>query len=196
MKSCWQADLQPDQSLSILGLGSLTLQTVKPHPHPFLTNGSKGWPDALQLVSQEVGVGEGGPPAMLPASGQMEWAALEQDWTSSKIRDVPSPPPPPTHQEEITRSKLFLPMETPYYCCLCCFLFCSGQFYQVSRVSKAGNVSSVKGHCTGFYVRLWSSTVSSDMLLRAKPAELCFVQKKIAHCTAGIMYWYFIKCSF
>ena len=34
IKSCWQADLQPDQSPFILGLGILTLQTVTPTPTP------------------------------------------------------------------------------------------------------------------------------------------------------------------
>ena len=36
----------------------------------------------------------------------------------------------------------------------------------------------MKGHCTGFYVRLLSATVSFDTLVMAVPAELCFIQAK------------------
>ena len=46
------------------------------------------------------------------------------------------------------------------------------------RVSKAFNVNSMKGHCTGFHVRLYNSTVSFDMLIMAVPAELCSVPEK------------------
>ena len=51
-------------------------------------------------------------------------------------------------------------------------------FVKSFRVSQVSNVSSVKGHCTGFYVRLLSATVSFDMLVMAVPAELCFIQAK------------------
>ena len=59
VKSCWQADLQPDQSPSILDLASLTLQAVNPTSTPFPQMDPKANQVTLELVPKCVWGGQG-----------------------------------------------------------------------------------------------------------------------------------------
>ena len=54
------------------------------------------------------------------------------------------------------------------------------------QVSKAGNMSSVKGHCAGVYTRLQSSNVSFHMFMTVVPDELSFVGEKL-HCRYHVL---------
>ena len=61
-------------------------------------------------------------------------------------------------------------------------------------MSKAGNLSSVKGHSTGVYIGLHSSDVSFLTLITAVLNQLCLVPGK-KNRTAGTTYQYFLKSS-
>ena len=91
-------------------------------------------PKARQVASDPVPQWVGGPEvAMLPASWQVEWTAvdLEQGWQLSKKLDqgCSSHRTRPLTPKEITVwGKRFRPGNATLCCYLCCFLFCSGQF--------------------------------------------------------------------
>ena len=130
--------LKPDQCPFILDIGSLILQAVNPTLTHFLRMGPKACRVALELFSSVGGWELGGLPAILPAWGQVEGAAVEQGWWLSKLSDQGWAAPPP-HKE--IKSNWFLPNQMPCYCCLCCFCFVLVNFVKSFRVSKAGNVS-------------------------------------------------------
>ena len=151
IRSCWQADLQADQSPTILDLGSLMLQAVTraTSTHPVPTNRSKGLPGHHRAW----GGGGGSSHLVLPEdmwSGQ-SWSRVG-NYASNKIRDVLLFFSGKSH----SLTRMIFGYGTAHYCCLCCFLLCSGQFVKSFRVSKASNVSSVTSRCAGFYVKLQS----------------------------------------
>ena len=113
------------------------------HLHPPTTNGSKG-SQGPHWASSSVGMGGGGgrglQPSFLPEdmwSGQ-SWSRVG-NYASNKIRDVLLFFSGKSH----SLTRMIFGYGTAHYCCLCCFLLCSGQFVKSFRVSKASNVSSV-----------------------------------------------------